>query len=100
MLHLFTVTDSFQLEGMGCVLFPGISGELGAPNLRKGAHIRLRAPSGTETDTYIMDLEFIRYTRQPEKHSVPISLPKEIAKSNAPIGTEVFLLDETYEIIE
>lgn len=100
MLHLFTVSDSFQLEGRGCVLLPGISGEPGAPNLRKGAHILLRTPSGAETDTYINDLEFIRYTRPPEKRCVPISLPKEIEKRNVPAGTDVLLLDEKYETIK
>ena len=100
MLHLFTVTDSFQLEGRGCVLLPGLSRDEGAPNLRKGAHIRLRTPGGAETDTYINDLEFIRYAVIPEKRCVPISLPKEIEKSNVPAGTDVFLLDETYEIIK
>jgi len=97
MLHLFTVADRFQIEGRGCVLAPGLPIDAGSPNLRKGARIRLRTPAGTETDTFIKDLEMISYRHRPEKISIPILLPKDITKKDVPVGTEVFLIEEKDE---
>ena len=94
MVHLFTVADSFQIEGRGCVLVPGLSTEPGAPDIGRGARIRLRTPSGEETDTVINGVEMISYRKMPEKITVPVLLPNDITKDDVPVGTEVVLLDE------
>jgi hypothetical protein len=99
MLHLFTVADRFQIEGRGCVLVPGLPTDPGSPNLRKGARIRLRTPTGAETDTFIKELEMISYRQRPEKICIPILLPKDIAKEDVPVGTEVLLIEGEYERI-
>ncbi len=91
MIRLFTVVDRFQIEGRGCVLVPGLSCEPGAPVVDRGAHIRLRTPSGRELDTFIKDIEHIRYAKMPEKIAAPICLPSDITKEDVPVGTEVLL---------
>ncbi len=99
MLHLFTVTHRFQIEGRGCVLVPGLPTDTGSPNLRKGARIRLRTPTGSETDTFIKELEMISYRQRTEKICIPVLLPKGIAKEDVPVGPEVLLIEEHYETI-
>src|SRR5262245_48617201 len=95
MLHLFTITDRFQIEGRGCILAPGLPTEPHSPKVPAGARIRLRRPDGSETDTVIKGIELISYRKRPEKLCLPILLPKSIAKEEVPVGTEVLLLEET-----
>jgi len=59
----------------------------------------LRTPTGSETDTFIKELEMISYRPRPEKICIPVLLPKEISKEDVPVGTEVLLIDEKYETI-
>jgi hypothetical protein len=91
--HLFTVTDRFQIENSGCVLFPGLSTKPGALPLRRGARIRLRTPEGREIDTFIKDLPMITYRKMPEKTTAPVLLPGNLTKDDVPVGTEVLSLD-------
>ena len=100
MLHLFTVADRFQIEGRGCVLVPGLSTDLGSPILSSGARIRLRTPAGKDIDTTIKAIELISYRKKPEKICVPVLLPNGLTKEDVPVGTEVLLLEENYEIIQ
>lgn len=97
--HLFTVADRFQIEGMGCVLLPGLPTEPASPNVRRGAPIRLRRPDGRETDTVIRGLEMISYRKMPEKICIPVLLPEDITNEDVPVGTEVLLLEEKHEPI-
>ncbi len=99
MLHLFTVADRFQIDGIGCVLVPGLSGEPGSPCIRRGARIRLRTPSGREFDTFIKDIEMISIRPRPEKLTLPISLPRSVTKDHVPVGTEVLLLPEDADTV-
>ena len=98
MLHLFTVTDVFMLNGRGCVLVPGLSTEPNSPNVKEGARIRLQTPSGRVINTSISAIEHIRYSKRPEKICLPILLPDGLTKDDVPIGTEVILLEDEYEI--
>jgi hypothetical protein len=100
MLHLFTVADRFQIEGRGCVLVPGFPCEPGDPNVNRGARIRLRTPTGREIDTFVKEIEMISYRKRPEKIAAPVLLPHDITKDDVPVGTEVLLLEETYETIK
>jgi hypothetical protein len=100
MVHLFTVVDRFQIEGRGCVLVPGLPCEPGDPIVKCGARIRLRTPVDGEFDTYVKGIEMISYRRKPEKIAAPILLPQELTKDDVPLGTEVLLLEEKYEIIK
>jgi hypothetical protein len=100
MLHLFTVADTFQIEQRGCVLVPGLPTEPGAPIVRTGARIRLRTPVGREIDTTVKAIELINYRKRPEKICIPVLLPSDVTKNDVPIGTEVFLLEETYDVFK
>src|SRR5260221_28473 len=100
MIHLFTVADCFQIEGRGCVLVPGIPTEPGSPILLARARIRLRTPSGQVKDTYVNGYEMVNFRKKPEKICIPISLPNDIAKEDVPVGTEVLLLEEKFEIVK
>jgi len=99
MLHLFTVTDGFQIEGRGCVLIPGVSCEPGDPVVRVGDRIRLRMPSGGNLDTTVRGIEHIRYAKMPEKIAFAVLLPHDITKEDVPVGTEVLLIEERYETV-
>jgi hypothetical protein len=100
MLHLFTVADVFTIEGRGCVLIPGLPTEPGSPNVKRGARIRLRTPAGGVIDTSVRAIEMISYLKRPEKICMPILLPDGIAKDDVPVGTEVLLLEDDYEIVK
>ncbi len=100
MLHLFTVTDVFQIEGRGCVLVPGISSDPGDPIVERGARLQLQTPSGKVIDTFMKEVEMISYRKRPIKITTPILLPKDIKKDDVPIGTKVWLLEETSKVIK
>lgn len=100
MLRLFTVTDRFQIEGRGCVLIPGVSCEPGDPVVRIGDRIQLRMPSGSNFDTTVRGIEHIRHAKMPEKITFPLLLPENITKDDVQVGTEVFLLEEKYEMVK
>ena len=100
MRYLFTVTDRIQIDGRGCVLFPGLPCELGDPILRHGARIRLREPTGSEVDTFVKEIVSISCRSRPVKFAAPILLPQDITKNDVSVGTEVHLLEESYETIQ
>ena len=102
MTYLFSVEDRFSIEGRGVILVPGIPRDPGLPVVRDGARIQLRKPDLTVVDTFIRSLEMIRYRPElpPDKRTIPILLPKDFHKFDVPIGTEVFLHDETNEEAE
>jgi len=94
---LFTVVDTFSIDGRGIVLTPGISYKAYTKfTISKGAPLRLLKPDLSTFDTEIRDLERLSYrTFKPiEEREIPILLPKEIRKDDIPIGTKVYLLLE------
>ena len=97
MTFLFSVEDRFTIEKRGIILAPGIPRNVDLPNIRDGAKIQLRKPDLTIVDTFIETIEMIRFRPEvpPEKRTIPILLPENIHKFDVPIGTEVYLLDET-----
>src|SRR4051794_39900339 len=99
MVHLFTVTDTFQIESRGCVLIPGVSCEPGDPVVRLGDRIRLRMPTGSDLDTVVRGIEHLSFLKRPEKITFPILLPEHITKNDVPVGTKVLLLEEKYETV-
>ena len=84
--RLFTVEDTFLIEGYGLALAPGIVPE-GDENFQSGDPIELRVPSGDITRTHIASLPLP--TPNP-RHQIVVMLPKEFGKEDVPIGTEVW----------
>jgi hypothetical protein len=90
MKFLCKVEEVFEIEGRGCALTPGIS-ETTPPGIKiqKRDPIQLRRPDGSVVRTHIHAVEFLD---GPNKRScVPVLLPPEFAKSDIPIGTEIWL---------
>jgi hypothetical protein len=84
---LMTVEQVFELGGQGLVLVPGVSASMA--NGLSGATIELRRPDGTSTKTTIASVN--RPTPN-TKNVYPIGLAPGLAREEAPIGTEVWLL--------
>lgn len=95
---LFTVADHFTSDGKGCVVFPGVPyPSATVPIIDRGAPITLRRPDGTEVQSTVRELEMVN--RRPYVPFIPILLPSPLAKSDVPIGTEVWYFptpDDTY----
>lgn len=73
---------------------PGISPELGRPNVRVGDSIRLVKPNGDSIDTTVNGVEMISYRGlPPDRITVPISLPRAVAAVDIPVGTQVFYVE-------
>ena len=90
MRFLCTVEDVVEITGRGCVLTPGVS-ETTPSDIRIRARdpIQLRRPDGSVVRTHIQAVEFLD---GPGRRScVPVLLPPEFAKSDVPIGTEIWL---------
>jgi translation elongation factor EF-Tu-like GTPase len=91
-VYLFTVEDTFQISGRGCVLVPGPSAEEGSQRIRIGDRVCLRKPDGCSFDTTIAGVEMIGHRSRPKVITAPILLPGDVTKGDVPIGTEVWLL--------
>ena len=88
-VYLFRVVDTFDIQGRGCVLMPGISHEL-AHSCRKG-RLRLRHPDGTEREVFFaLELALIR--GKEGSREVPMFLLKNIFKAEVPLGTDVWFI--------
>ena len=93
--YIFTVEDRFSIDGRGVVLVPGIPW-VGDFEISKGQAIKIIKPDLTEVDTFIKDVELIRFSRPvvPEERSAPILLPKDFNKFDIPVGSEVHLSNQ------
>jgi len=94
MTYLFTVKDTFQIEGKGLILAHGLPGS-STIQVTKGDALLLRKPDLTTLDTNIKEIAMIRYLPdvKPEDKATPIMINKGITKDEIPIGTEVFLIN-------
>jgi hypothetical protein len=88
--RLFTVEAVCLLRGRDLVLVPGIIPE-GEERFRVGDPITLRRPDGSSVEAKISSLEF---PNPNPRHTVPIGIA-ELTKSDVPVGTEVWSVDET-----
>lgn len=93
MKHLTTVRERFEIEGLGCVVVPGIS-ETWPKNtpIQRGDSIELRKPDGTSLRTRIQSVEICDY-KIGERSEVAILLPPEIKKVDVPVGSEIWRED-------
>ncbi len=86
---LFTVEDSFLIQGRGLVPVPGIT-PVGNERFYIGDGILLRRPDGTELNWQIGGIEMFN---PPSKTFDVVILLKDLTKDDVPIGTEVWSVD-------
>jgi translation elongation factor EF-Tu-like GTPase len=86
---LFTVEDTFMIEGRGLVPLPGIVPQ-GDEQFRVGDPISLKRPDGSEIEWTIGGLELL--SPPPPQHYVVVLL-KGLSKDDVPIGTEIWSVD-------
>ena len=88
--YLYTVTDIFQLTGPFLIPTPGIPDNVAG--IRKGTRLQLRRPDGSVISTSIYCF-FMSSRRDPTRRI--ISLPRDLTKQDVPLGTEVWLDEES-----
>jgi hypothetical protein len=83
------VEDAFTIPGRGCVIVPVAPSPDLDFQLYAGDPIQLRNPGGEVFDTRIVSIELVK----PIVGACLMAflLPKGIAKSDAPTGTEIWL---------
>ena len=84
---LFTVEDTYSIEGRGVVLLPGLE-PIGDEVFHPGDPIRIRRPDNSELNTRMRGLEFL--SRRDKPCALVIVLPKDVAKDDVPVGSEVW----------
>lgn len=83
---LFTVVDTFMIEGRGLVLAADVrSDQVG---LRVGQSIELRRPDGSTAVSEVAGIAHVS-PYDPER-ALDILLPPGISKEDVPAGTEVW----------
>lgn len=89
MLHLSTVSDTFELSGRSSlVVVPGVPTQgLRSGSVKVGEPVVLEAPDGTLRDTVIGGLERV----PPHLGFIPIMLGPGITKPMVPIGTKIWV---------
>jgi hypothetical protein len=87
--RLFTVEDTFLIEGRGLVLVPGIVPQ-GDERFRAGDPIRLKRPDGSEIEWKIGGVELL-FT--PRTHDDVFILLEGLDKGDVPIGTDVWSVE-------
>ncbi len=87
---LFSVTDTFTIQGRGIVLLPELK-LVDDERFRVGDLVRLRRPDGTEDVVPIRGLEFLKCEDGPCKLVIMLS---GMSKEDVPVGTEVWSIDQ------
>jgi hypothetical protein len=86
--RLFTVTDTFFVQGRGLVLVPGIT-LVGEERFKVGDPLLLQRPNGTESIISIGGLEFLC----PNPNREVVVMLSGSGNEDVPIGTEVWSVD-------
>jgi translation elongation factor EF-Tu-like GTPase len=89
MTFLFRIEDVFEISGRGCVIVPAIV-EGADFKIRPNDAVQLRTPEGRTLNTHIGSVEFL--TPEVGMCRMGILLPPEVAETNVPTGTEVWLM--------
>jgi len=86
---LSKVDDVFALE-QGRLLVPGIPVHIEPKSgIKIGDELELRFPDGTRKTTHVSGLMVLCGT--PDEPPVPIGLPREFAKADIPLKTELWV---------
>jgi hypothetical protein len=89
---LFHVADTFEIQGRGLVVATDTSIRDIPFVLRAGSRIEYRRPDGTSMESVIKGLEFSSPFNPNRKYGYLAA--DGIAKSDLPLGTEVWLIPE------
>jgi hypothetical protein len=90
--RLFVVNGTFTVFGRGIALLPGVPKYEPGPRVAPGMGIELRRPDGTVLATTIRAVEWFQTPTAP---TAPLHMPPEIMKEDVPVGTEVWLDEES-----
>ncbi|WP_404307578.1 hypothetical protein [Neorhodopirellula lusitana] len=90
--HTSTIEATFQIEGRGCVLVPGIPRDADT-HVKIGDHVYILDEHRDCIDTVIRGIELIR--AQPRLKGFPILLPKSITKDDIAIGAELHIVEQS-----
>lgn len=95
MSFLFRIEEVFDVPGRGCVIVPVISDGQDF-KIRAADLIQLRAPDGRVFDTHIASIELLK--QQHGNCRMAVMLPRDLAKRDIPIGTEVWFLSHNSQL--
>ena len=87
MTLLAKVESVFQISGRGTAVVPVFLSHF---RVRVGSPIQLRIPGGRVRDTHIASVEFVTGL---DRSRLAFMLPRDIAKQDAPEGTEIWLME-------
>lgn len=88
---LMHVTEVFEIRGRGSVLAPGVSWDLPV-QMRVGQVVEFRRPDGLKINAIIRGIEHL----SPNRNRVT-PLLFDLPKSEIPVGTEIWTLDQESE---
>ncbi|MBK1854755.1 hypothetical protein JO972_07280 [Verrucomicrobiaceae bacterium 5K15] len=96
MTYLFTVEDTFQIDDRGLILGRGLPRQ-STIEIAKSSPLILRRPDLSTIEATVLEIAMIRYQPdvKPEDKTTPIMINKGFTKTDVPIGTEVFLANQT-----
>ena len=92
---ILTVKDSFEIESRGLVIVQKVypdSTEETQVNIRE----KILLDNGKERiETFIKSIETLKMRTKPDYVPLALVLPKNIKKSDVPVGTKVYKIKET-----
>ncbi|WP_338473489.1 hypothetical protein V3H56_14305 [Pseudomonas sp. MS646] len=89
-MHLICeVEEIFEVNGVGCVICPGIPHDFPHP-VRSSVALVIETPMGDRIETTLQNLMWVRGGKQ-RLHD-PFSIAGDIQKTDIPLGSRVFLL--------
>ncbi len=93
--HLFSVGEVWRIWGKGLILGPGVSAD-DAMTITRGSEVELWRPDGTVEVVEIYAIEYppsVKWVSKPEDVRYGVIISGDIAPSEVPVGTEVYLRD-------
>jgi hypothetical protein len=90
--RLFIIEGTFTIFGLAVGLLPGVPNDEPGTHVLPGMTIELHRPDGTTLATRIQAVEWFQTPTAP---AAPLILPPEVTMEQAPVRTEVWLMDDS-----
>ncbi len=84
---LSRIRDVFDIEGRGCVIWPGIP-LLSSIRVKIGDPIVIVQPDGTRIETQVRGIEMASGS-SPDRSFIPILVDQSLQKADLPVGSEI-----------